>query len=135
MKSIFNKNRQHLQFLATVTLASSISFISGCSLLRVYTIDVPQGTPITQSQAQQLKVGMSKHQVLYVLGSPAFKDTIEANRWDYIYDYEAGTFGKRKRKVNIHNASQHLTIYFSNNQVSRIEGRETLPKNINNNYQ
>jgi outer membrane protein assembly factor BamE len=107
---------------ATVTL-------SGCSLFSVYKIDLPQGTPLTQTQAQTLKLGMSQSQVLYILGSPAIRDTLEPNRWDYIYDFQAGTEGSRKGIADVKNASQHLVVYFdANGLVSRIEGIETLPQ-------
>ena len=107
---------------ATVTL-------SGCSLFSVYKIDLPQGTPITQNQAQTLKLGMSQNQVLYILGSPAVRDTLAPNRWDYIYDFQAGTEGSRKGVADVKNASQHLIVYFdANGLVSRIEGIETLPQ-------
>ena len=103
--------------------------MSGCSLLSVYKIDLPQGTPITQTQAQKLQVGMNQNQVLYILGSPAIRDTLEPNRWDYIYDYKAGTEGRRKGVADIKNASQHLKVYFdSNGIVTSIQGLETLPK-------
>ena len=102
--------------------------VSGCSMLSVYKIDLPQGTPITQTDAQKLKVGMNQNQVLYILGSPAIKDTLAPNRWDYIYDYKAGTDGRRKGIADVKNASQHLIIYFDGNGiVTRIEGIETLP--------
>ena len=102
--------------------------VSGCSMLSVYKIDLPQGTPITQTDAQKLKVGMNQNQVLYILGSPAIKDTLAPNRWDYVYDYKAGTDGRRKGIADVKNASQHLIIYFdSNGIVTRIEGIETLP--------
>ena len=103
--------------------------MSGCSLLSVYKIDLPQGTPITQTQAQKLQVGMNQNQVLYILGSPAIRDTLEPNRWDYIYDYKAGTEGRRKGVADIKNASQHLKVYFdSNGIVTSIQGLETLPQ-------
>ena len=103
--------------------------MSGCSLLSVYKIELPQGTPITQTQAQKLQVGMNQNQVLYILGSPAIRDTLEPNRWDYIYDYKAGTEGRRKGIADVKNASQHLKIYFDNNGiVTSIQGLETLPQ-------
>ena len=75
-----------------------------------------------------MQVGMSANQVLYILGSPALKDTLAPNRWDYIYDYTAGTDGRRKGKADIKNASQYLSIYFNNQgQVVRIDGRDSLP--------
>lgn len=113
--------------MITATLGTTVA-LSGCSLFSVYKIDLPQGTPITQTQAQKLQVGMNQNQVLYILGSPAIKDTLAPNRWDYIYDYQAGTEGERKGIADVKNASQHLIVYFdANGIVSRIEGIETLP--------
>ena len=113
--------------LLTLGMAAVLT-LSGCSAFRVYTIDLPQGTPLTAAQAAQVQVGMSANQVMYILGSPALKDTLAPNRWDYIYDYTAGTDGKRKGKADIKNASQYLSIYFNNQgQVVRIDGRDSLP--------
>ncbi len=113
--------------MLTIALGTSVT-LSGCSLLSVYKIDLPQGTPITQVQAQKVQVGMNENQVLYILGSPAIRDTLAPNRWDYIYDYKAGTEGARKGIANVKNASQHLIVYFDGNGiVTRIEGIESLP--------
>lgn len=102
--------------------------LSGCSVFRVYTIDLPQGTPITYAKASQVQVGMTTDQVTYLLGSPALKDTLNPNRWDYLYDFTAGTDGKRAGKKNIKNASQYMSVYFENGRVVRILGRESLPE-------
>ncbi|MEN2752055.1 outer membrane protein assembly factor BamE [Psychrobacter sp. FBL11] len=116
------------KIMITATLGITVA-LSGCSLFNVYRIDLPQGTPITQTQAQKLQVGMNQNQVLYILGSPAIKDTLAPNRWDYIYDYQAGTEGERKGITDVKNASQHLIVYFDGNGiVTRIEGIETLPQ-------
>ena len=116
------------KIVMTSILGTAVT-MSGCSLLSVYKIELPQGTPITQTQAQKLQVGMNQNQVLYILGSPAIRDTLEPNRWDYIYDYKAGTEGRRKGIADVKNASQHLKIYFDNNGiVTSIQGLETLPQ-------
>lgn len=112
---------------ASLSLAATVA-LTGCNAFRVYTIDLPQGTPLTTQQASQIQVGMSMNQVLYLLGSPALRDTLAPNRWDYIYDYTAGTDGKRQKKANVKNASQYLSIYFDNQgRVARIDGRDSLP--------
>lgn len=119
--NILKKLLYPIAITATLTL-------SACSIFGVYTIDLPQGTPITQAQAQQIQPGMSKNQVLYLLGSPAMRDTLAPNRWDYIYDYAPGTYGKREGKEVITNASQHLIIYFDESEtVVNVEGIESLP--------
>lgn len=118
-----------LKALLYPVAVSAVLSLSACSIFGVYTIDLPQGTPITKSQAQNIRPGMTKDQVLYLIGSPALRDTLEPNRWDYIYDYTPGTYGIRDGKEVVRNASQHLIIYFDNaDVVTRIEGLETLPE-------
>ena len=118
-----------LRKIVITSMLSATVAMSGCSLLSVYKIDLPQGTAITQAQAQKLQVGMNQNQVLYILGSPAIRDTLEPKRWDYIYDYKAGTEGSRKGIADVKNASQHLKVYFNNNGiVTSIQGLETLPQ-------
>ena len=126
--TFLNRSLTLSRHMAILGMLSSSVILSSCSLLSVYKIDLPQGTPITQVQAQKLQVGMNENQVLYLLGSPAIRDTLEPRRWDYIYDYKAGTEGSRKGIADVKNASQHLIIYFdANNLVNRMEGIETLP--------
>lgn len=112
--------------LAIISLTSALA-LSGCGIFHVYTIDLPQGTPITQEKATQLQIGMTADQVLYLVGSPAVRDTLNPNRWDYIYDYVAGTDGKRQGKSDIKNASQYMSVYFESGRVVRIDGRNSLP--------
>ncbi len=121
--------RPALRTLLTPALMAAILTLSGCQWFGVYTIDLPQGTPITQATASKVQVGMTTEQVLYILGSPALRDTLAPNRWDYIYDYKAGTDGRRAGKPDIRDASQYLSIYFDNmGRVARIDGIATLPK-------
>lgn len=100
--------------------------MTGCSVFGVYKVDIPQGTPLTQSKASQVKLGMTPQQVRFLLGTPTISDPLNANRWDYIYNYIPGTYAK---KADIPSASgQHLKIYFSESgTVSNIEGLETIP--------
>ncbi len=115
------------KLLYPIAITATLS-LSACSIFGVYKIDLPQGTPITQTQAQQIQPGMNKNQVLYLIGSPALRDTLAPNRWDYIYDYTPGTYGEREGKKVISDASQHLIIYFDESDtVIKVEGIESLP--------
>ena len=115
------------KLLYPIAITATLS-LSACSIFGVYKIDLPQGTPITQTQAQQIQPGMNKNQVLYLIGSPALRDTLAPNRWDYIYDYTPCTYGEREGKKVISNASQHLIIYFDESDtVVKVEGIESLP--------
>lgn len=122
-------SKQTPRKILTAGLIFAITLNTGCSLFSVYTIDIPQGTPITQTKAQNVQIGMTAGEVVYILGTPTLRDTLSPNRWDYIYDYQAGTIGTRDGKQDINNASQHLSIYFDNaGKVNKIVGLENLPK-------
>ena len=99
---------------------------SGCSAFRVYKIDIPQGTPLTQAQITQVKVGMTMQQVRYLLGTPAVTDTLNANRWDYVYDYTPGTLARNAGLKSAH--GQHMFVIFDDaGRVASITGAETFP--------
>lgn len=110
-----------MQKIILATLLVS-SMLGGC----VYKIDIPQGTPLTRTQASQVQPGMTYQQVRFLLGSPTIADPLNPLRWDYIYNYIPGTYAK---KANLAEATgQHLKIYFDNSGVvSRIEGLNSIP--------
>lgn len=106
-------------------LLAAVVTLSGCQLFQVYRIDIPQGTPITAQQASQIQIGMTQEQVLYLLGSPAMRDTLAPNRWDYVYDYRAGTDGRRAKKLN---EQRQFFVYFDQyGRVASTKGATTLP--------
>ena len=55
--------------------------LAGC----VCRLDVPQGNYVEQKQVSLLRVGMTKEQVRYVLGSPVTQNPFREDEWDYIY--------------------------------------------------
>ena len=114
-----------MQKLMLIMLTTAL--MTGCSVFGVYKVDIPQGTPLTQAQASQVKLGMTPQQVRFLLGSPTITDPLNPSRWDYIYNYIPGTLAK---KANIPAAKgQHLKIYFNQSGVvSNIEGVETIPQ-------
>lgn len=115
-------NKVRLLPVAALAAVLTSAALPACTWLSVYKIDIPQGTPINPNQLAQVKVGMNQNQVLYLLGSPAVRDTLNPNRWDYIYDFTAGKIAQREGKPDIHNAQQYVKIYFdSAGNVSRIE--------------
>ena len=74
-----------------------IAAISGCSsvprIVNEYKIDVQQGNVLTQDMVSQLKPGLTKDQVRFVLGTPVLMDMFHANRWDYVYWLKKGSTG------------------------------------------
>lgn len=98
-----------MRYLLALLLLISSS-LSGCFVL--YQQDIEQGNIITQKMISQVRTGMTREQVRYVLGTPLVRDVFHKNRWDYYYSFRPE--GKRETRT------QHMTILFSNNKVSDI---------------
>ena len=58
---------------------------SGC----VYRINIQQGNYLDQAAVEQVKAGMTRSQVRYLLGTPMVADSFNKERWDYIYEPDA----------------------------------------------
>jgi outer membrane protein assembly factor BamE len=96
--------------------------LSSCA---IYKMDIRQGNFVTQDMREKLKLGMTKPQVRYVLGTPMINDAFHGNRWDYAYRLEHG--GKMVEK-------QNLTLYFEADILARIDDGnqavETAPAKV-----
>jgi outer membrane protein assembly factor BamE len=79
----------------------------------VYKIDIRQGNIITQDMVDQLRPGMTKRQVTFVMGTPLVADPFYQDRWDYVYNYQPGG-GER--------VGERLTVFFENDALVRITG-------------
>jgi outer membrane protein assembly factor BamE len=82
---------------------------SGC----VYRINIQQGNFLDQSAVEQVKAGMTRSQVRYLLGTPMVADPFVKDRWDYIYYLKKG----RNRHVD----SRRVTVYFDGEKVARLD--------------
>ena len=89
--------------------------LTGC----VYRMEIQQGNYLDGKAVGQLKVGMTRSQVRYLLGTPMVPATFDIDRWDYLY------YMKRGR---IHAAQRYLlTVYFENDKVARIDNHGQAP--------
>lgn len=79
----------------------------------VYKIDIQQGNVITQEMIDQLKPGMTKRQVQFVMGTPLIQGTFDQNRWDYVYSLQPG--GETRQQESV-------VLYFENDLLSHFEG-------------
>ena len=85
----------------TLSRITSVLFLAGvlsaCSsvprLVTEYKIDVQQGNVLTQEMVSQLRPGLSKDQVRFILGTPMLTDMFHADRWDYVYRLQKGGSG------------------------------------------
>jgi outer membrane protein assembly factor BamE len=78
-----------------------------------YKIDIQQGNFVTQEMAAQLKAGMSKEQVRFVLGTPLLADVFHADRWDYVY---------WRGRPGVPREQKKLTVFFEDGKLMRLDG-------------
>ena len=72
----------------------------------------------------RLKPGMSKNQVIFVLGNPVLEDPLTKERWDYVYTIQIS--GEKLNK-------QILSIYFEKDKLSHFFGNYVPSENIKQN--
>ncbi len=97
-------------------LAISLLSVAGCQYFQfpgVYKIDVQQGNIVTQEMVDQLKPGMTRRQVRFIMGTPLIEDTFSPNRWDYLYSMVPAK-GEPTR--------ERISIYFDGDTLSHFSG-------------
>ena len=99
-----------------MVIAFALSACGGLGALEfpgVYKIGIPQGNIITQEMIDQLRPGMTKRQVIFVMGTPLVRDPYHQDRWDYVYNYQPGGGIRGQEKV---------TIFFVDDGLVRFTG-------------
>lgn len=102
-----------LLLLLTMLLAACSSTPDITSRLTPYKIDVRQGNFVSQEMVAQLKPGLSKDQVRFILGTPLVTDLFHADRWDYVYRFQPGHGQAEQRR---------LVVYFGDGKLVRVGG-------------
>lgn len=83
--------------------------------LSPYRIDIQQGNFVSREMVSQLKEGMTREQVRFVMGTPMLTDLFHADRWDYPF---------RIRKGNGELTSSLVSIHFKDNLLVRFDGAD-----------
>ena len=96
-----------------------LSAFTACSSLPVpqfpgvYKIAIQQGNIITQEMIDQLEPGMTRRQVIFVMGTPLVRDPYNQDRWDYVFNYQPGGGVRGQERV---------TLQFENDQLISMSG-------------
>ncbi|ORU90034.1 MAG: cell envelope protein SmpA [Cycloclasticus sp. symbiont of Poecilosclerida sp. M] len=93
----------------------------------VYKINVRQGNVVTQEMIDQLRPGMDKRQVKFLLGTPLLVDPFHKERWDYFYNLKKG--GSQSTR-------ERITVIFKDGELAGLKGdfrpsNEFKPMTIN----
>lgn len=117
------KNLIYGWLLATLHLTVGLTAItlSGCEswLPEAHKIDIQQGNQVNIEDLDRLKIGMTKQQVKYLLGTPLLQDAFHQNRWDYLYYIQPGKQSARQSRVS---------LYFDGDTLSRIDRDQYRPE-------
>ncbi|WP_308017986.1 outer membrane protein assembly factor BamE [Neisseria bergeri] len=103
----------------TLILALSALFsLTACSIERVslfpsYKLKIIQGNELEPRAVAALRPGMTKDQVLLLLGSPMLHNAFHTDRWDYTFNTSRNGIIKER---------SNLTVYFENGVLVRAEG-------------
>jgi len=95
--------------LPTILLAVGALLSSGC----VYKMNIQQGNYLVAESVSQLKEGMTRSQVRFLLGTPMVPDAFDEDRWDYYYFFSSQKFKQPLKR--------RLTVYFEDDKVLRFE--------------
>jgi outer membrane protein assembly factor BamE len=78
-----------------------------------YRPDIQQGNFVSKEMLAQLKPGMTRDQVKFILGTPLLTDIFHADRWDYPFYLARG---------NGELTTSRVSIFFKDNKVDHFDG-------------
>lgn len=85
--------------------------LSACNL--IYKLPTRQGNVIEQKQLDQLKVGQTREQVIFLMGTPIAASPFRADRWDYV-----GYYKSPRGQVS----TRTVSLYFQGDTLARMDG-------------
>jgi len=97
--------------LPTLCLAAGALLASGC----VYKMNIQQGNYLVTESVSQLKEGMTRSQVRFLLGTPMVPVAFNDDRWDYYYFFDSRKFDQPLKR--------RLTVYFQDDKVARYDNQ------------
>ena len=89
-------------------LLGTAMLLGGC----VYRLPIQQGNHLDYEKISQVKPGMTRTQVRFLLGTPIVPGAFDNDRWDYTY------YLKLRRLQTPR--SLHATVYFRNEVVDHV---------------
>ena len=113
------KMRIFLLVLSLLVTACSPSLPS----IKPYKMPIQQGNLVTSKMMMQLKPGMTKTQVRFVMGTPLINDSFHKDQWDYFYQMEKDGAIIEKRRV---------ILMFEKDLLAKVKG-DVIPANANTN--
>ena len=77
-------------------------------------MDIPQGNRIDAARVEQVRIGMSRNQVKFLLGTPAVVDLYQPDHWHYVYFLKTGDDGQIEQRK--------MTLIFVDDLLAEVDG-------------
>ena len=108
-----NRGRPLLAALLAGALLATLAGCGSWGFPGVYRINVEQGNIVTQEMLDQLKPGMTRRQVRYILGTPLVEDPFHQDRWEYMYMIRNGEKTLAERRLTVFFTGDTLEHFIS----------------------
>ncbi|KWR75669.1 outer membrane protein assembly factor BamE [Cupriavidus sp. IDO] len=110
-----------ISLLASALLAGACSTYDSTSrkvanAITPYRINIVQGNFVSREAASQLREGMTRDQVKFLLGTPLLTDVFHANRWDYVFSFRRGNTPVVQQR--------RYTVFFEGDKLVKFGGDE-----------
>ena len=110
-----------ISLFATALLGAACSTYDSTSrkiagAITPYRINIVQGNFVSREAAAQLKEGMTRDQVKFLLGTPLLTDVFHADRWDYVFSFRRGSTPVVQER--------RFTVFFQDGKLVKWQGEE-----------
>ena len=95
-------------------LTPGCSYIPTIAGTTPYKMEIQQGNFVTQDMISRLKLGMTRDQVKFVMGTPLVTDMFHSDRWDYVYARQPQGGGPVEQR--------RFALFFEDSKLKRVEG-------------
>ena len=107
----------------SVCLVFAAALLSGCGVPRIpgitpYKPEIQQGNYVSPEMIAQVKPGMTREQVRFLVGPPMIADTFHHAQWDYY-------FGLDNQFVTSSIVRRHYIVRFDGNVVASVDEVKT----------
>ena len=116
-----------------LALLAALLLLAGCESMRgwaptfiqPYRPDVQQGNVVTKEMVEQLRPGMTRDQVRFLLGTPLVVSLFHQDRWDYVYYL--------KRGKGVEEQKRRLSVTFKDGRLDGFTSDEMPPETMADN--
>src|SRR6266850_3872080 len=109
----------HYRLMTRALFPLLLLLLASCGVPRIpgitpYKPEIQQGNYVSQEMIAQLKPGMTREQVRFILGTPLITPIFHADRWDYVFT--------RRRANSSEVESRRIAVFFEEGKLKRVEG-------------